>query len=182
MSETSDVTKWLKFHTGAPVIADSSICSFAVIGDGRAAARAGSFRVRQQRISGPFDHAGRAGREPAEGPGFELQGARDRRYGLRCGPRSSPPICSSGLPSTPRCFPRGIDVVLVADDSIVAILGPRGSPQRETEACMSPSREASAPSRTRIGCWRMSRRGDPAVAEVTLDQISGQLGSLRSIA
>src|SRR3984957_12553677 len=32
MSETSDVTKWLKFHTGAPVVLDSSICSFALIG------------------------------------------------------------------------------------------------------------------------------------------------------
>ena len=36
MSETADVTKWLKFHTGAPVIADSAICSFALIGDARA--------------------------------------------------------------------------------------------------------------------------------------------------
>ena len=35
MSGTADVTKWLKFHTGAPVIADSSICSFALIGDPR---------------------------------------------------------------------------------------------------------------------------------------------------
>src|ERR1700680_2175268 len=33
MSDTSEVTKWLKFHTGAPVIADSSICSFALVGD-----------------------------------------------------------------------------------------------------------------------------------------------------
>src|SRR6266404_7618266 len=30
MSGTSEVAKWLKFHTGAPVIADSSICSFAL--------------------------------------------------------------------------------------------------------------------------------------------------------
>src|ERR1700688_2968424 len=36
MSATSDVTKWLKFHTGAPVIKDPSICSFALIGDARA--------------------------------------------------------------------------------------------------------------------------------------------------
>src|SRR5258705_189225 len=35
MSGTSEVTKWFKFHTGAPVIADSSICSFALIGDAR---------------------------------------------------------------------------------------------------------------------------------------------------
>src|SRR5258708_3205407 len=33
MSETSDVARWLKFHSSAPVIADSSICSFALIGD-----------------------------------------------------------------------------------------------------------------------------------------------------
>src|SRR5215472_1266969 len=33
MSETSEVAKWLKFHTSAPVVADSSICSFALIGD-----------------------------------------------------------------------------------------------------------------------------------------------------
>src|SRR3977135_2693990 len=32
ISETSHVTKWLKFHTGAPVVGDSSICSFALIG------------------------------------------------------------------------------------------------------------------------------------------------------
>src|SRR4029077_18396335 len=36
LSETADVTKWLKFHPGAPVTASSSICSFAMIGDPRA--------------------------------------------------------------------------------------------------------------------------------------------------
>ena len=36
MSGTPDVSKWLKFHTGAPVIADSSVCSFALIGDASA--------------------------------------------------------------------------------------------------------------------------------------------------
>ena len=33
MSATADVAKWLKFHTSAPVVADSSIASFALIGD-----------------------------------------------------------------------------------------------------------------------------------------------------
>src|SRR5260370_30135874 len=33
MSQTPAVAKWLKFHTGAPVITDSSIASFALIGD-----------------------------------------------------------------------------------------------------------------------------------------------------
>src|SRR5208337_4506362 len=29
MTRTSEVAKWLKFHTSAPVVEDSSICSFA---------------------------------------------------------------------------------------------------------------------------------------------------------
>src|SRR5215470_364313 len=33
MSETSEITKWLKFHSGAPVVEDSSVASFALIGD-----------------------------------------------------------------------------------------------------------------------------------------------------
>src|ERR1700740_1244070 len=33
MAATPDVAKWLKFHTGAPVITDSSAASFALIGD-----------------------------------------------------------------------------------------------------------------------------------------------------
>jgi len=32
MAETSDAAKWLKFHTSAPVIADPSVSSFALIG------------------------------------------------------------------------------------------------------------------------------------------------------
>ncbi len=34
MAETSDLAKWLKFHSGAPVIADSSVCSFALLSRG----------------------------------------------------------------------------------------------------------------------------------------------------
>src|SRR5690349_1563214 len=33
MVATPDVARWLKFHTSAPVIADPSVSSFAVIGD-----------------------------------------------------------------------------------------------------------------------------------------------------
>src|SRR5262250_2355981 len=35
MSATSEVAKWLKFHTSAPVIADTSVAGFAVIGDAK---------------------------------------------------------------------------------------------------------------------------------------------------
>src|SRR5947209_13236489 len=30
MAATPDITTWLKFHTGAPVVTDSSVCSFAL--------------------------------------------------------------------------------------------------------------------------------------------------------
>ena len=41
---------------------------------------------------------------------------------------------------------------------------------------MSPSRAANAPSRTPIACWRMSGAAIRALPEVSLDQISEQLG------
>src|ERR1700753_1248191 len=33
MRESSEVAKWLKFHSGAPGVGDPSICSFALIAD-----------------------------------------------------------------------------------------------------------------------------------------------------
>src|ERR1700740_1354955 len=33
MSQTSEVARWVKFHSGAPVVADASICHFALIAD-----------------------------------------------------------------------------------------------------------------------------------------------------
>src|ERR1700755_1403894 len=33
LSKTTEVAKWLKFHSGAPVVTDTSICSFALISD-----------------------------------------------------------------------------------------------------------------------------------------------------
>src|ERR1700756_2830640 len=75
MSETSDVTKWLKFHTGAPVIADSSICSFALIGDPRSlpaldrfAFGSNEYPDRSTTLILQIDSL-------TEGPAFELRGA-----------------------------------------------------------------------------------------------------------
>ncbi len=36
LSETAEVKKWLKFHSGAPVVSDPSIASFALVSDGAA--------------------------------------------------------------------------------------------------------------------------------------------------
>ena len=174
--ETPDVAKWLKFHTSAPVVADPSICSFALIGDAAALPAARSLRVRQQRISRSLDHADPAGRKPDRRAGVRTARPRHRRHRDLAGHDPAVGSVRAACRSTPTLFPRGIDVVLVADDAIVAI--PRTTrlvAQGRLNACMSPSREANAPSRTPIGCWRMSAAAIASVPEVSLAQISEQL-------
>src|SRR3954451_5481816 len=45
MSESTDVTKWLKFHTGATVVQDSSIVSFARVSEAGAVPSVGRFAL-----------------------------------------------------------------------------------------------------------------------------------------
>ena len=42
MAGTIDIAKWLRFHTGAPIVAESSICSFALVGDAIVCYRCGA--------------------------------------------------------------------------------------------------------------------------------------------
>ena len=90
MSETSDVARWLKFHSGAPLVADCSICGFALIAD------AGAQPDLERFAFGSSEYPDRSTTlilqvaSLTQGPAWELRGP-------------------------------GIDVVLVADDAIVAI-------------------------------------------------------------
>ena len=120
MSETSDVTKWLKFHSGAPVVRDSSIASFALIGD--AAALPGLERFS----FGSNEYPDRSTtlivqlESLAEGATVELCGPGiDGRATIQAA--IEPADLFERLMVNEKLFPRGIDVVLVADDSIVAI-------------------------------------------------------------
>ena len=121
MSETPEVTSWLKFHTGAPVIADSSICSFALIGDARALPGARSLCVRQQRVSGPLDDADPAGRKPDARSCARIARSRHRRHRRLAGHDPADGPFAAARDQSAALFPRGIDVVLVHDDTIVAI-------------------------------------------------------------
>ena len=85
------------------------------------ASGARSLCVRQQRISGSFDDADPAGRKPDAGSGASNCAAPASTARPCCRPRSSRRTCSSGSRINAALFPRGIDVVLVADDAIVAI-------------------------------------------------------------
>ena len=120
MSETSDVSKWLKFHTSAPVIADSSIASFALIGDpahlpplDRFAFGSNEYPDRSTTLILQVDSL-------TQGTVFELRGPGiDGMATLRAEIR--PHDLFARLAVTSALFPRGIDVVLVHDDAIVAI-------------------------------------------------------------
>lgn len=120
MSESLDVVKWLKFHTGAPVIADSSIASFALIADGgalpaleRFALGSNEYPDRSTTVILQVESfsAGRA--YELRGPGID--GVATLQAAIR------PADLFERLRINETLFPRGIDVVLVADDAVVAI-------------------------------------------------------------
>jgi alpha-D-ribose 1-methylphosphonate 5-triphosphate synthase subunit PhnH len=120
MSETSDVTKWLKFHTGAPVIGDPSICSFALIGDARALPALDRFAVGSNEYPDRSTTLILQVQSLTQGPGVELGGPGiDGTSVLRAA--IQPADLFERLAINVALFPRGIDVVLVADDAIVAI-------------------------------------------------------------
>ena len=120
MSETSEVTKWLKFHTGAPVIADSSICSFALIGDARAlpgldrfAFGSSEYPDRSTTLILQVESVTQGSMLELRGPGID--GVAMLQATIQ------PTDLFERLAINAALFPRGIDVVLVHDDAIVAI-------------------------------------------------------------
>ena len=120
MSVTSDVAKWLKFHTSAPVVTDSSIAHFALIGDpqnlpalDRFAFGSNEYPDRSTTLILQVDSL-------TQGPAFELKGPGiDGTALLQAMIR--PGDLFQRLAINEALFPRGIDVVLVHGDQIVAI-------------------------------------------------------------
>jgi len=120
MSGTPDVTKWLKFHTGAPVTANSSICSFAMIGDPRALPALDRFAFGSNEYPDRSTTLILQVESLSQGPAFELRGPGiDGTAVLQAAVQ--PADLFERLEINQTLFPRGIDVVLVADDAIAAI-------------------------------------------------------------
>jgi alpha-D-ribose 1-methylphosphonate 5-triphosphate synthase subunit PhnH len=120
MAASSDVAKWLKFHTSAPVIADSSICSFALIGDADALRHLDRFSFGSNEYPDRSTTLILQVESLTQGPTFELRGPGiDGTAVLRAAVQ--PADLVERLEVNQTLFPRGIDVVLVADDAIVAI-------------------------------------------------------------
>ena len=120
MSETSDVAKWLKFHTSAPVIADSSISSFALIGDPQNLPALDRFAFGSNEYPDRSTTLILQVESLTQGPALELRGPGiDGTAILQAS--MQPHDLFERLAINKTLFPRGIDVVLVHDDEIVAI-------------------------------------------------------------
>ncbi len=120
MSETLDVAKWLKFHTGAPVVRDSSICSFALIGDAKALPALDRFAFGSNEYPDRSTTLILQVDSLSQGPSFELRGPGIDGVAILQA-TIQPDDLFERLAINAALFPRGIDVVLVHDDSIVAI-------------------------------------------------------------
>jgi alpha-D-ribose 1-methylphosphonate 5-triphosphate synthase subunit PhnH len=117
---TSDVAKWLKFHTGAPITNDPSTAGFALIGDpknlpalDRFAFGSSEYPDRSTTLILQVDSLSRGAAYELHGPGID--GSASLTASIE------PRDLFDRLAVNASLFPRGIDVVLVDDSSIVAI-------------------------------------------------------------
>lgn len=119
MSETSDVAKWIRFHASAPVIKDSSVCSFALVSNvstlppfDRFAFGTNEYPDRSTTLIVQVESL-------TEGPAIELRGPGIDGAAMLNAAIGADVV--DALAINVALFPRGIDVVLVAGDAIVAI-------------------------------------------------------------
>jgi len=120
MAEGADVAKWLKFHSGAPVIADSSVCSFALVGHGDALPAFDRLSLGSNEYPDRSTTLILQVESLAEGKVYELCGPGiDGTAVLQA--MIEPEDLFERLAVNATLFPRGLDVVLVHDDAVVAI-------------------------------------------------------------
>src|SRR5450756_562749 len=171
MSETSEVTKWLKFHTSAPVVRDSSISSFALIGDPAALPALDRFSLgsneypdRSTTLILQVESLSKGLAVELRGPGID--GSAMLQASLQ------PPDLFERLVVNVTLFPRGIDIVLVHDDCIVAI--PRTT-RLVAKGAYSMYVAVKGGERAIENAHRLlahERRGDRDVPDLSLAQIS----------
>jgi alpha-D-ribose 1-methylphosphonate 5-triphosphate synthase subunit PhnH len=120
MSATSEVAKWLKFHSGAPVVDNPAICSFALIGNGAALPDLSNFSFGTNEYPDRSTTLILQVDSLKHGSAYELRGPGiDGTASLRA--MIAPADLFDRLALNETMFPRGIDVVLVSGETIVAI-------------------------------------------------------------
>jgi alpha-D-ribose 1-methylphosphonate 5-triphosphate synthase subunit PhnH len=120
MSATPEVTKWLKFHTSAPVVEDSTICGFALIGDPAALPPLDRFAFGTNEYPDRSTTLILQVESLMQGRSLQLRGPGiDGTAVLRAA--IEPADLLERLAIYASLCPRGIDVVLVHNDTIAAI-------------------------------------------------------------
>ncbi len=120
MSATPDAAKWLKFHTSAPIVSDTSVSAFALIADPSALPALDSFALGTPEYPDRSTTLILQVDSLTDGPALELRGPGiDGTATLRAAIK--PTDLFERLSINAALFPRGIDVVLVAGDAIAAI-------------------------------------------------------------
>jgi alpha-D-ribose 1-methylphosphonate 5-triphosphate synthase subunit PhnH len=120
MAGTPDAADWLRFHTGCPIVGEPSRCDFALIAD------AASLPAFDRFMRGTSDYPDRSTTvilqvgSVTEGRMVELRGP-----GIDGATRLHVPYQPADLldrlAANAALFPHGIDLVLVAGDSVVAL-------------------------------------------------------------
>ncbi|KIZ44646.1 MULTISPECIES: phosphonate C-P lyase system protein PhnH [Rhodopseudomonas] len=119
MADRRDLAKWLKFHCSAPVVADPSIASFALIADPAAMPSLDGFAL------GSAEYPDRSTtlivqiHSLRDGPAIELSGPGIR--GCTSLKATIAPELLAQLAGNRALFPRGVDLVLVAGDCVLAL-------------------------------------------------------------
>src|SRR6201994_1822872 len=120
MSGIPEIEKWIKFHTSAPVVTDPSIASFALIGHAAALPELDRFSFGSNEYPDRSTTLILQVESLSQGQTLELRGPGiDGVAVLRAAIQPSDMV--ERLAINAGLFPRGIDVVLVADDAVVAI-------------------------------------------------------------
>jgi len=119
MSATTEVARWLKFHTSAPVIADTSVSSFAVIGDARNLPPLDTFALGSSEYPDRSTTLILQVDSLSAGPAWELTGPGINGSAVLQATISANLFEQLAVNAT--LFPRGIDVVLVHGDAVAAI-------------------------------------------------------------
>ena len=120
MVAAADVGKWIRFHCSAPIVGDASICAFAVIGEAgrlpgfdRFALGTGEYPDRSTTLIVQVASL-------CEGPAIELSGPGIDGTALLRATIGIPGLLDR-LAANHAVFPCGVDLILVADDAVVAI-------------------------------------------------------------
>lgn len=120
MAKSSSVAKWIGFHTSAPVTVDSSVSNFALIANSSTLPDFEIFSFGSAEYPDRSTTVILQVASLTEGPAYELRGPGIDGVAILHATIGVSDFLDR-LALNGKLFPRGIDLVLVADDAIVAI-------------------------------------------------------------